>query len=148
METFQYFQPAVCGNKQRNKMFPWVLITETTSARPMKWKGDGKLNCFSSCNPQGGSQWNCPKSRVSTNVKNFSHPTLITLGNFLTQDVVEAMGGSNWDQQIWWRRPIRGNYDIPDVPSSSGSPWATEEFLYFLCFLKFFLDCLLLLEEG
>lgn len=38
METCQCFQPAMCGNKQRNKTFPWFLITETTGAKPKNYK--------------------------------------------------------------------------------------------------------------
>lgn len=38
METFQCFHPAVCRNKQCNKSFPWLLVAETTGARPINYE--------------------------------------------------------------------------------------------------------------
>lgn len=89
-------------------------------------KGERELKYFSLYNIQGASQWKCPKRGVNPNTKkNFTHPALITLRNLLTQDVVEAKIAKIVNEfklgatDLW--EVYQGNYDIPDVTSSSGS---------------------------
>lgn len=94
-------------------------------------KGERELKYFSLYNIQGASQWKCPKRGVNPNTKkNFTYPALITLRNLLTQDVVEAKIAKIVNEfklgatDLW--EVYQGNYNIPDVTSSSGSHWATD----------------------